>query len=163
MILLGLGSNLGDREAWLRRALAELESRDVKVVRESSLYETAPVGYLGQPDFLNQVCEVQWRQSPLHLLEACAGVENELGRQRQVDQGPRNIDIDILYYHDRIVRTRQIQVPHPRIAERAFVLVPLEELAPDFVDPLSGLSIREMRRVCPDRSRVERWSVGGGN
>jgi 2-amino-4-hydroxy-6-hydroxymethyldihydropteridine diphosphokinase len=143
---LGLGSNLGDRSENLRRAVALLGARDgVAVVRTSSVYETAPVGP-SQPDFLNAVAEVDTTLSPRDLLEACLGVEEEMGRVRRERWGPRVIDVDLLLYGDERVDEPDLVVPHPRMHERAFVLVPLAELAPDVVLP-DGRTIGEAARA----------------
>lgn len=130
---LGLGSNLGDRSENLRRAVALLDARDgVRVVRTSSIYETEPVGP-PQPDFLNAVAEIDTTLSPRALLEACLGVEAEMGRVRRERWGPRVIDVDLLLFDDQRIDEPDLVVPHPRMHERAFVLVPLAELAPDLI------------------------------
>jgi 2-amino-4-hydroxy-6-hydroxymethyldihydropteridine diphosphokinase len=151
---LGLGSNLGDRPENLGRAVALLGARDgVAVVRTSSVYETAPVGP-AQPDFLNAVAEVDTTLSPRDLLEACLGVEEEMGRVRGERWGPRVIDVDLLLYDDERVDEPNLVVPHPRMHERAFVLVPLAELAPDVVLP-DGRTIGEAARAELDRAIAE--------
>lgn len=129
---LALGSNLGDRVATLAEALRGLEAnRDVQVVRVSSIYETVPVGVVDQPDFLNLVAEVRTRLSPDQLLAHALTVEALLGRVRRERWGPRTIDIDLLWFEGEIVATPTLTLPHPRWAERAFVVVPLAEIAPD--------------------------------
>lgn len=120
----------------------------------SSVYETEPVGVMNQGLFLNLVCRVETRQSPTVLLSTCLGVEASLGRSRQVARGPRNIDIDILFYGQEIVHRRGLRIPHPRFRDRRFVLVPLKEILPRFRDPLTGTSTAELLRLCPDRTRV---------
>lgn len=122
----------------------------------SSVYETEPVGVMNQGLFLNLVCRVETRQSPVALLSTCLGVEASLGRSRQVFGGPRNIDIDILFYGREIVHGRGLRIPHPRLRERRFVLVPLKEILPRFRDPLTGTTAVELLRLCPDRTRVAR-------
>jgi 2-amino-4-hydroxy-6-hydroxymethyldihydropteridine diphosphokinase len=142
---LGLGSNLGDRSQNLGRAVALLGSRDgVTVVRASSVYETDPVGP-PQPDYLNAVVEVDTTLPPRGLLHACLGVEDEMGRIRRERWGPRVIDVDLLLYDDDRVDEPDLVVPHPRMHERAFVLVPLAELAPDLVLP-DGRTVGEAAR-----------------
>lgn len=132
MILLGLGSNVGDRERNLEQALALLTLHyGVKIVRLSSLYETAPFGVTDQPDFVNQVVEVGTSLAPRELLHACLNVEEQLGRVREKRWGPRSIDIDILYMDGVRVQTAELEIPHPGLSERRFVLVPICEIAPD--------------------------------
>jgi 2-amino-4-hydroxy-6-hydroxymethyldihydropteridine diphosphokinase len=133
---IGLGSNLGDREAALRGAL-ELLGEDVVAV--SSFRETEPVGYLDQPAFLNAAAALETGLEPRALLERLLGVERELGRTREGPRhGPRTIDLDLLVYDDRVIDEPGLVVPHPRLAERRFVLEPLAELDPDLVVPGQG-------------------------
>ncbi|MBV9850003.1 MAG: 2-amino-4-hydroxy-6-hydroxymethyldihydropteridine diphosphokinase [Armatimonadetes bacterium] len=128
----GLGANLGDREAAIEAALRALHwPPDVMVVRRSSLYETAPVGVTDQPDFLNAVAELRTTLSPRELLARILQLERQLGRVRTQRWGPRVIDIDILLYGDEALAEPGLTVPHPRMAERAFVLRPLAEIAPE--------------------------------
>lgn len=138
---LGLGSNLGDREALLRMAVEALGEAGVEVVGRSSVYETDPVGGPEQPAFLNQVIAVECDLEPRDLLSLCQRIERDLGRLRSPDEeqwGPRPIDLDILVAGEHEVREPLLEIPHPRIAERAFVLVPLAELAPDLEVPGRG-------------------------
>jgi 2-amino-4-hydroxy-6-hydroxymethyldihydropteridine diphosphokinase len=133
---LGLGSNVGDRLANLQGALDLMSARpDVRPLRSSRVYETDPVGGPPQPDFLNAVVEVETALSPMELLRACMEVEDELGRVREERWGPRTIDIDVLTLDEEIVDEPDLTIPHPRMHERGFVLVPLLELAPDPVLP----------------------------
>ncbi|MEK7215836.1 MAG: 2-amino-4-hydroxy-6-hydroxymethyldihydropteridine diphosphokinase [Chloroflexota bacterium] len=134
---LGLGSNLGDRRAKLRDAVQELR-RAGAVSQISSLYETEPVGFSRQPRFLNAVCAVQTALSPHALLRRLKGIERHLGRRPARRYGPRCIDIDILLFGDQSVRTRALTIPHPRLTQRAFVLVPLRELAAGAPDSMAG-------------------------
>ncbi len=128
---LGLGSNLGDRLAYLQQAMELLHTRpSIRVDEVSSVYETAPVGGPEQDPYLNIAARVATRRSPRRLLAACLGVEQALGRIRRERWGPRTIDIDILLYEDRVISTRRLQIPHPRLGERPFVLIPLLEVAP---------------------------------
>ena len=128
---LGLGSNLGDRLAHLRRAVALLEKRGVRVLRSSRVYETDPVGGPSQPDYLNAVVEVETDGAARDLLGVCLSVEEALGRERDERWGPRNIDVDVLTFGDETIDEPDLTVPHPRMHERAFVLIPLLELDPD--------------------------------
>jgi len=133
---LGLGTNLGDREGNLRTALEELDSLPtMERGRTSSIYETAPVGVTEQPDFLNLVVSVRTPLSPHELLDVLQRVENKMGRVRTVRWGPRVIDLDLLLYGESVVETPELTVPHPRLQERSFVLMPLAEIAPAVVLP----------------------------
>lgn len=130
--LLGLGANLGNREDTLKRAIAALNTLPrTTVTRVSSFYETAPVGYADQPDFMNMVAELDTTLSPHTLLGACLGIEAALGRVRTFQNAPRIVDIDLLLYDDCTCNDTDLILPHPRMGERAFVLVPLAELFPD--------------------------------
>ena len=142
-VFLGLGSNLGDRTELLRQArelLAALPGTSISGV--SSIYVTAPVGGPEQDDYLNQVVELETSLSPRELLEAVGRIENALGRERLVRWGPRSIDVDILWYHGLSTAEPDLEVPHPRMEERRFVLEPLSELAPDLLLP-SGKTVAE--------------------
>jgi 2-amino-4-hydroxy-6-hydroxymethyldihydropteridine diphosphokinase len=134
-VYLSLGSNLGNREGHLRRAIAALPPSGVQVQQVSSIYETEPVDYLDQPWFLNCVLEAETDLQPLALLEALRSIESQLGGQKQFAKGPRKIDLDILLYGNETIATPELQVPHPRMLQRRFVLTPLAELAPELKHP----------------------------
>jgi 2-amino-4-hydroxy-6-hydroxymethyldihydropteridine diphosphokinase len=142
---LSLGSNLGDREALLNEALNRLETEGVHVVRRSSIHETEPQDYLDQPRFLNMAIEVETDLTPRELLAAIQKIETEMGRQRTIPKGPRTIDIDILFYANQIISMAGLEIPHPRLTERHFVLDPLQEIAPDLRHPVTGKTVRELR------------------
>jgi 2-amino-4-hydroxy-6-hydroxymethyldihydropteridine diphosphokinase len=143
-VYLGLGSNVGDREANLREALRRLEAESIRVVRRSSVYETEPLDLRDQPWFLNAVVEVETDLFPRQLLACIQKIERQMGRRRSTPKGPRNIDIDILLYGRSVIATAELQTPHPRIAQRRFVLEPLSEIAPELRHPVSGKTAREM-------------------
>ena len=142
-IFLALGSNLEDRAANLQAARDALAPK-IRVVRESPLYITPPWGYTDQPDFLNQVIEVETILHPIPLLHRLKKIEAEMGRETTFRNGPRLIDLDILFYGQEIVEGELLQIPHPRLQERAFVLIPLNDLAPDFIHPVLQESVSEM-------------------
>jgi len=133
-VFLGLGSNIGDRMAQLSAALKAL-AKHVELLETSSVYETEPVGHASQPPFLNLVCHATTGMAPLDLLDLTQRIERELERRPTFKNGPRTVDIDILFYGNRSVHTTQLDIPHPQIPERSFVLVPLAEIAPDLVHP----------------------------
>ena len=142
-IVLGLGTNLGDRLSNLRRGLALLAT-DVLIERVSSLFETTPWGVADQPDFLNAVVLGSTRSEPHELLGRVKAIEVEAGRTPDERWGPRLLDIDILYYDDLLLDDPDLQIPHPRIGERAFVLVPLAEVGPNRRDARTGRTVVEM-------------------
>jgi 2-amino-4-hydroxy-6-hydroxymethyldihydropteridine diphosphokinase len=141
---LSLGSNLDDRESNLRRALQMLASPDLHVKRVSSLYETEPQDLRRQPWFLNLVAEVETALFPIQLLHRIQKIEKELGRKRIVEKGPRIIDIDIVFFGNFVIHTPLLEIPHPRMQDRRFVLEPMAELAPDLRHPVTRRSLREM-------------------
>jgi len=141
---LGLGSNLGDRQTNLDDAIRRLTTDRVRVTRQSSIWETAPRDVLDQPWFLNQVIEVETDLFPRQLFQHLQRIEREMGRVRRISKGPRLIDLDILLYETAVVKSPELEIPHPRMTERRFVLAPLAELAPDLRHPVLKRTIREL-------------------
>jgi len=148
---LGLGANLGDRAANLAEAARRIASPQMRVQRISSTWETAPRGLVDQPWFLNQVIEVATDFAPVELFQHIQKVEREMGRVRAEPNGPRLIDIDILLYGDQQVSAPGLEIPHPRMSERRFVLEPLAELAPGVRHPVTGKTAREMLALVKDQ------------
>ena len=157
-VFLGLGSNIGNREKQLRDAVASLGTRGITVLRCASLYLTEPRDFVDQPWFLNTIVEAETKLSPLELLEQCLAIEREAGRVRTEFRGPRPVDIDILFYGDQQVQAPELHVPHPRYADRRFVLVPLAELVPDFRDPVRNTTIQQLMESCADSGEVRKYA-----
>ena len=155
----GLGSNLGDRAGYLLLAVRGMLDAGLDVIRLSSIYETEPVEYENQPPFLNMVAELRGSTlpSPDQMLARLMRIEYALGRKRDVYMGPRTIDLDLLIYKDHRSDTEFLTLPHPRIAARRFVLVPLNELVPGLVHPVLGKPVSELLAQTKDRSNVARW------
>lgn len=142
---LGLGSNLGNRRIIMDRAVKKLNShKQVQVLAVAGYIETDPVGYLNQGRFLNSAVAVETSLAPHELLNAVQDVERHFGRERLIRWGPRTLDIDILLYDDIVLNTAELTIPHPRLVEREFVLVPLAEIAPDVVVPTTDRTVKEL-------------------
>ena len=159
MILIGLGSNLGERECQLEQALQWLEQAgDLHIISVSNLYETKPVGDTDQPEFLNMAARVETSLTPIELLQRCLAVENKMGRVRTRRWGPRIIDIDLLEYNARLVRQPELTLPHPEIVNRGFVLIPLNDIAPELILE-NGKTVAEMAGQCLSgtQSDVRLW------
>lgn len=154
---ISIGSNIGERFQHLKNAVQSLHSHDgVSVLTISSIYETAPVGYTDQADFLNVVIAVETQLGAQQLLEKCQQIEQQLGRVRDIRWGPRTVDLDILLYNGEDIATENLVVPHPRMHERAFVLVPLLEISPTVEHPVTGRKYSEEAAVRDDSVRVWR-------
>ena len=154
-VYLGLGSNMGDRQENLNRALNFLSQR-LRVKQTSSVYDTEPVGNAEQPRFLNMVCQAYTRLAPKGLLALAKGIESKLGRSGNSNT-PRPIDIDILLYGEQVIETPDLVIPHPGMIKRAFVLVPLMEIAPDLVHPVSGKTVKGLLQDIKEKQGVFRW------
>jgi len=150
---LSLGSNLGDRSTNLHKAISHLPPK-VQLVTQSSIYKTEPWGYSDQPSFLNQAIKADTSLEPFELLAFLKEIEISMGRQETFHFGPRLIDLDILFFDDLILDSPELTIPHPHIAERAFVLIPMAEIAPDFFHPVLNKTIQELR-ISVETSSVE--------
>lgn len=151
-IYLGLGSNVGDRQANLDAAIERMAAPDLRVLRISPPYETEPVDYTAQRWFQNLVVEAETTLFPLQLLARLQKIERALGRVRTVPKGPRTIDIDILFYAATVMRSEKLEIPHPRLHERRFVLAPLADLAPNLRHPLLHRTVRELLDAAPQQA-----------
>jgi 2-amino-4-hydroxy-6-hydroxymethyldihydropteridine diphosphokinase len=152
------GGNIGNRLVSLQQACMKIEKQAGIVLQKSAVYETAAWGVTDQNLFLNQVLLVSTSLPPEELLHTLLHIEQELGRKRIVKMGPRIIDIDILFYNNEIISTPVLTVPHPQIANRRFVLTPLNEIAPCFVHPGLQKTIAELLEICPDNLEVKKYS-----
>lgn len=144
LVYIALGSNLGDRAEHLRQARERIHAPDLRLLRASSIYETAPRDVKDQPWFLNQVIECETELFPRQLLARLQKIELAMGRKRRIAKGPREIDLDLLLFGDAVVKAPELEVPHPRMAERRFVLEPMAELAPEKKHPGTRRTMREM-------------------
>jgi 2-amino-4-hydroxy-6-hydroxymethyldihydropteridine diphosphokinase len=156
-VCIGLGSNLGDRKANLRIALGRLQPI-MNCEAVSDIFETEPVGGVEQDWFLNMVLRGTTEFGPLELLAALQQIENDMGRRRDIDKGPRIIDLDILLYSSTIFRTNNLTVPHPELHRRAFVLIPLAQVAADWLHPVLGATVQELLQKLNDDKAVHVWT-----
>lgn len=159
-VYLALGSNLGDRRKNLSDALVQLGAR-VTIHQTSPIYETEPWGIPNQPRFLNMAAMGETELGPQELLEFIKQIERQMGRTEGVRYGPRVIDVDILFYDNLVSHSEELEIPHPRLAERRFVLVPLADIAPDLIHPSLRLSIRELLARLPNADDVRPLTTGG--
>ncbi|MBD3181449.1 2-amino-4-hydroxy-6-hydroxymethyldihydropteridine diphosphokinase [Candidatus Poribacteria bacterium] len=156
---IGLGSNLGDRSVNIQNALKLLDQfQHIKVETVSSMYETEPVGYECQSWFINSAAEIKTSLPPVELLRTLKHIELQMGREKTVRWGPRIIDLDILLYDQLYLNTSELVIPHPRMHQRAFVLVPLSEIAPSVVHPLINKAVSCLLRNLEDKKLIHRFS-----
>jgi 2-amino-4-hydroxy-6-hydroxymethyldihydropteridine diphosphokinase len=159
---IALGTNIEPRKEYLDQAIQLLSKvEDVQIIKKSSIYQTPPVGYTDQADFLNMVLEISTRLSSEELLDQCQEIENELGRKRTIRFGPRTIDLDILVFNEENIKTERLTIPHPRMDSRAFVLVPLNELAPDVLISGIGKTVNQLLHGLPeqDKKDITKWKM----
>lgn len=159
-VYLLLGANLGDRSVQMKKAFHEIEKQIGKITLSSAIYETAAWGKEEEPSYLNQVVLVETDLSPLTILHISNGIENKLGRVRYIKWGSRIIDIDILFYDNLLIESEQLTIPHPLLHYRRFVLIPLEEIAPNLVHPVFNKTVSELLRDVEDDLSVESFLKG---
>ena len=152
-----LGSNMGNSKKQLSKAIVLIEKKIGKAVRQSCLYSTAAWGNTNQPDFLNQVVIVQTKLNAMQSMQTILSIEKEMGRLRTVKNAPRIIDIDILFFNKEIIDHKELTVPHPQFQNRRFVLVPLNELSPNFKHPVLKKNIHQLFIHCPDKLNVKKF------
>jgi 2-amino-4-hydroxy-6-hydroxymethyldihydropteridine diphosphokinase len=155
---LGLGSNVGNRRAYLAQARKLIAERVGEIARASSVYMTEAWGVEDQPGFLNQVVQVQTERSPERVLEIVLQIERDLGRERTLKWGKRKIDIDLLFYEDRVMHTEKLTLPHPFLQDRNFVLAPLAEIAPELMHPVLQKTVFELFLISKDKLSVKTLS-----
>lgn len=149
-----LGSNMGNREAFLSKALTEIDAKIGKISKKSKIYQTEPWGEKEQEDFLNIAVEVETKLKPKKILEKIHEIEKLLDREETYKWGPREIDIDILFYGEEMISEVDLTIPHPFIHERKFTLIPLAEIAPELYHPIMGANIIDLLMECEDQSEV---------
>jgi len=154
-IYVGIGSNLGDRLANIRKAIELMKEAEIEIIGGASIYEAEPFGYKEQGWFLNSVVKARTELSPGRLWKKLERIEKSMGREREIKWGPRIIDLDILFYGNKILNGRQLQIPHPELHKRRFVLVPLAEIAPRLVHPVFKKTVLELLRDLEDNSQVQ--------
>lgn len=154
---IGCGSNLGERQQQLRQALQWTEEEIGEIVSVSTLYQTSPWGNIDQPDYLNQVWQIRTVMDPFDLMRKLLELEKRANRERIQRWGARTLDLDLLFYGDYIVRTEELELPHPRLHLRNFVLIPMEEIAPDWIHPVFQKTIAELRQESRDEEKVAVW------
>ncbi len=154
-VYLGLGSNIGNKEAYIQKAINALKQQN-KIIRASQNYKTDPWGITNQDWFINTAVIIETELTVIELLQTTQKIEQNLGRIKELKNGPRTIDIDILFYADKIVKNDNLEIPHPGVHQRATVLVPLCEIAPDFIHPKLKKTIREL---CKENQKLKKWQL----
>ncbi|HLG23706.1 MAG TPA: 2-amino-4-hydroxy-6-hydroxymethyldihydropteridine diphosphokinase [Candidatus Nanoarchaeia archaeon] len=154
---IGVGSNLGDKEQNIKKAVSEIKKIS-KTIKLSSLYKTEPVGFKEQDWFLNCALEIETKLAPADLLKSLKEIEKKMGREKTFKNGPRIIDLDMLFYGNTVLKNKTLKIPHPKIRERKFVLVPLNEIAPDFIHPKLKKKVNDLLKETKDKSEVELYA-----
>ena len=156
-----IGGNQGDRSAYLQETVRRIATPDARIIRQSSVYETAAWGKTDQPAFLNQALALETSLDAPTLMRRMLRIEEQMGRVRTERYGARTIDIDMLFFNSAIIRLPELTIPHPEVARRRFALVPMDEIAPDYVHPLLGKTIHELLDQCPDKLEVKKLIING--
>ena len=154
-----IGGNLGDRLANLQNAIQQIETHGGKIISCSSIYETAAWGFTDQPPFFNQALHIQTSLSATELMQQLLAIELSLGRERLIPLGPRSIDIDIIYFNNEIIHNDVVVIPHPRMEQRNFVLIPLNEIAPNYLHPILNIPTSTLIKQCKDESHVYKKTI----
>lgn len=163
IVYIGLGSNLGNRLNNLKKAITLLKGKkDISILKTSSVYETQPVGNVKQRKFYNMAVKINTKLNPFNLLKRCNEIESKLKRKRLIKWNPRTIDLDILFFGNRIIRTKKLTIPHKLLYKRRFVLMPLVEISPDFKHPVFKKSIKSLLKDLKDKKEVKRVTVTNG-
>ena len=154
-----IGGNLGDRLANLNNAKIEIELHCGKILSSSAIYETAAWGFTEQPPFFNQALQVETTLSATELMQQLLSIELSLGRERLLPLGPRTIDLDIIYFNNEIIQNDIVSIPHPRMEQRNFVLIPLNEIAPTYLHPVLNIPTSTLLKQCKDESHVYKKTI----
>lgn len=154
---LSLGSNLENRKVNLETAIGEIEKIG-NIIKKSSIYETEPVDYKNQPNFLNSALLLETELSPEELIIKLQEIEHKMGRVKEIDKGPRNIDLDIIFYNHEIINQQHLQIPHPSYTKRNFVLTPIAEIEPKYVDPITNKSVSTLKETIINPEKVTLWT-----
>lgn len=155
-IYIGLSTNLGDKIQNLTNAKKQLQKNKINIINESSIYKTEAWGYEKQPEFFNQIIQISTNLNPNQLLTITQKIEKKLGKITLFKFGPRIIDIDILYYNNQIIHEPNLKIPHPQNQNRNFILVPLNQIATDFIDPITNNTIYQLLQKCQDTKKVSK-------
>ncbi len=154
---LSLGSNIENRKGNLETAIKEIGTLGT-ITKQASIYETEPVDYENQPNFLNSALLIETDLSPAELIIKLQEIEHKMGRVKEIEKGPRNIDIDIIFYNNEIVREKHLQIPHPSYAKRNFVLTPIAEIEPEYIDPITQKSVSILKETIINPEKVTLWT-----
>lgn len=154
---ISLGSNLENRKGNLETAIGEIEKLGT-ITKKSSIYETEPVDYKNQPNFLNSAIILETEFSPAELIIKLQEIEHKMGRVKEIDKGPRNIDLDIIFYNHEIINQKHLQIPHPSYIKRNFVLTPIAEIDPEYIDPITNKSVSTLKESIINPEKVTLWT-----